>query len=267
MPATQAVDAAGALAAAGVATIWLQEFSGVDPFVRAALYLQAVPDLTVALGVATIHARDPEAMVAAAATLHEAFPGRFLLGLGASHGRLAEARGSSYRRPLSAMRDYLTAMDATARRRVLPPRFLGALGPRMVELAAERTAGVHTYFSPVEHTAAVRAAHPDCWLAPTQLVALSGTGRDAMREYLGFCLGMPNYRNNLHRFGFTEAELDAADDRLVDALVVPDEPESLTARIADQHRAGADHVVLQFIPPPRGEVVIERVTTRAIAPG
>lgn len=267
MSAPDAVAAARTIEAADISTIWLQEFSGVDPFVRAALYLQGTAELTVALGVATIHARDPEAMVAAAATLHEAFPGRFLLGLGTSHRQLAEGRGARYERPLTAMRDYLTAMDAVVGRRKLPPRFLGALGPRMVDLAAEHTGGVHTYFCPVAHTAAVRATHPDSWIAPTQLVALPESWRDGAREYLGFCLGMPNYRNNLRRFGFTASELDSADDRLLDALVVPDEPEALAARVDAHQAAGADHVVLQFIPPPRGEVVLDRVTTRPIAPG
>lgn len=262
LPAPEAVAAAGAIESAGISTIWLQEFSGVDPFIRAALYLQGTSELTVALGVATIHARDPEAMVAAAATLHEAFPGRFLLGLGTSHRQLAEARGGTYQRPLTAMREYLAAMDARAGRRVLPPRFLGALGPRMVELAGAATDGVHTYFCPVTHTAATRAAvGPDAWIAPTQLVAPAAAWPESARTYLGFCLGMPNYRNNLARFGFTGAEMDSADDRLLHALVVPDEPAALAGRVAEHLDAGADHVVLQFVPPPAAAVVLGRIRT------
>lgn len=268
LPTQEAVAAARTIEASGVTTIWLQEFSGVDPFVRAALYLQGTAELTVALGVATIHARDPEAMVAAAATLHEAFPGRFLLGLGTSHRQLAEARGGRYERPLSGMRDYLAAMDDAAGRRVLPARFLGALGPRMTDLAASATSGLHTYFCPVAHTAEARAATgAGTWIAPTQLVALAGTWPDAAREYLGFCLAMPNYRKNLRRFGFTDHELDSAADRLLDALVVPDEPAALAERVDGHHAAGADHVVLQFIPPPRAQVVLDRITAQPIAPG
>ena len=108
-PVSEAIAAARDIEAAGLSTIWSQEYSGVDPFIRAALYLQATDRLTVALA-ATIHARDPEAMVAAAATVHEAFGGRFALGLGVSHHYLAEARGTTYERPLSAMRSYLGAM-------------------------------------------------------------------------------------------------------------------------------------------------------------
>jgi probable F420-dependent oxidoreductase len=263
MSAAEAIVAVQSLERSGVGTIWLQEFSGVDPFLRAALYLGATERLTVALGVATIHARDPEAMVAVAATLHEAFPGRFLLGLGASHGHLAATRGGSYARPLSAMRDYLAAMDVAAGKRLLPPRFLGALGPKMLDLAGVATQGVHTYFSPVAHTdAARRSIGPTAWLAPSQMVAHAARGpawRDVARPYLSLCLGMVNYRQNLMRFGFTEADLDGPSDALVDALVVPDEVGALEARLQEHGEAGADHVAVQLVPPPSPSVLLARV--------
>ncbi|MFC5752930.1 TIGR03620 family F420-dependent LLM class oxidoreductase [Actinomadura rugatobispora] len=258
LPVAEAVAAVRDVEHAGIGTVWLQEYSGVDPFVRAALYLQATDRLTVALGVATIHARDPEAMVAAASTLHEAFPGRFGLGLGASHRHLAEARGGAYARPLSAMREYLAAMDAAAGRRTLPPRFLGALGPRMIELAGSATDGLHTYFAPVAHTAAAREAVGDgAWIAPSQMVSIGEP--EAVRHYLQLCLGMPNYRQNLHRFGFSEEDLDTTGDRLVDALAVSDDPSALRTRLDEQRAAGADHVALQLVPPPPSATVLERV--------
>jgi probable F420-dependent oxidoreductase len=263
IPAADATAAATTIERAGIGTIWLQEFSGVDPFVRAACYLGATERLIVALGVATIHARDPEAMVAVASTLHEAFPGRFLLGLGASHRHLAEARGGTYDKPLTAVREYLATMDAVAGRRVLPPRFLGALGPRMVELAGSATAGLHSYFSPVAHTAAARAAiGPEAWIAPSVMVVLGPPSdwRDRVRPYLGLCLGMPNYRANLRRFGFTEADLDDPSDALVDALAVPDDPNAIRDRIDAQRSAGADHVQVQLVPPPPAATVLARVS-------
>ncbi|EFC80498.1 LLM class flavin-dependent oxidoreductase [Parafrankia sp. EUN1f] len=262
LPAAEAIAAVRDLEKAGITTIWLQEYSSLDPFVRAALYLQATERLTIALGVATIHARDPRAMVGAAATLHEAFPGRFALGLGTSHRHLAEARGSTYTKPLTALRDYLAAMETAAgHRNPLPPRFLGALGPKMIELAGTATDGLHTYFCPVAHTAAARAAvGAGPWIAPSQMVALGATETtDELRRYLGLCLGMPNYRANLARYGFTDADFAAASDALVDALAVPDEPAALRARLDDQRAAGADHVVLQLVPPPPAARVLDRV--------
>ncbi len=262
LTAAEAVESAMRLEVAGVGTIWLQEFSGVDPFVRAALYLSATERLTVALGVAVVHGRDPEAMVATASTLEEAFPGRFVLGLGVSHQALVEARGHDYVSPLKAMDAYLRAMDGRLGRRRLPRRILGALGPRMIELGGRRAGGVHTYFSPVAHTAAARAAiGPDAWLAPTQMVALEPAGeawRDGVRGYLQMCLALPNYTRNLKRYGFTDDDLATTSDALVDALLVPDEPDALAERIRAQHEAGADHVVLQIVPPPAAPVVVAR---------
>ena len=263
LSAGDAIATARALEASGITTIWLQEFSGVDPFVRAALYLQGTERLVVALGVATIHARDPEAMVAAASTLHQAFPGRFVLGLGASHQHLAEARGATYETPLRALREYLAAMDAIAGRRFLPPRFLGALGPRMVELAGTATSGLHSYFSPVAHTedARVRVGRGP-WIAPTVMVVMGAAGpdwRDVVRPYFGLCLGMPNYRRNLVRFGFTADDLETTSDALVDALAVPDAPDAIRARVDAQRAAGADHVQVQLVPPPAAVEVLARV--------
>lgn len=270
LPAGEAVATARALEAAGTEVIWLQEFSGVDPFVRAALYLGGTDRLVVALGVATIHGRDPEAMVAAASTLHEAFPGRFLLGLGASHRHLAEARGGSYAKPLTALREYLATMDTIAGRRVLPPRFLGALGPRMVELAGAATGGLHSYFAPVAHTAdARRRVGPTPWIAPSVMVVLGEAGdgwRDRVRPYFALCLGMPNYRANLTRFGLTPCDLDTTADALVDALAVPDDPDAIRERVAAQVEAGADHVQLQLVPPPPADAVLARVTSGLLSP-
>ncbi len=263
LPAAEAVAAVRDVEQAGMGTVWLPEFSGVDPFVRAALYLGATESLTVAFGVATIHARDAEAMVAVASTLHEAFPGRVAFGLGVSHRGLAEARGGTYRSPLATMRTYLTDMAAASGERELPPLFLGALGPKMVEVAATMTAGAHTYFCPVTHTGTVRAAvGVSPWIAPSQMVAIdarAGSWRDGPRRYLGMCLAMPNYRSNLLRLGFSAADLATRSDELVDALVVADQPGPLRERLQLHREAGADHVVLQLVPPPAAATVLERV--------
>ncbi len=263
LPADQATDCVRDLEADGVGAIWLQEFSGVDPFVRAALYLAATTELVVALGVAVVYGRDAEAMVAVASTLENAFPGRFVLGLGVSHRDLVEARGHDYGPPLSVMATYLQDMHGRLGRRRLPLRILGALGPEMMALAGRTTDGVHTYFAPVAHTAWARAVlGPDRWLAPTQMVALGARGaewRESVRPYLQLCLGMPNYTRNLRRFGLTGEDLATTSDALVDALVVPDEPGHIGARLDEQRAAGADHVVVQYVPPASAAVIRDRV--------
>jgi probable F420-dependent oxidoreductase len=266
LPAAEAVSFVQDIESAGIDTVWLQEYSGVDPFIRAALYLSATTRLSVALGVAVVYARDPEAMVAAASTLEEAFPGRFVLGMGVSHRHLVESRGHRFGPPIATMTAYLAAMDVASGERRLPLRVLGALGPKMVELAGAAADGAHTYFSPVAHTALARAVMgSERWLVPTQMVALTQRGsawREGVRRYLGLCLGMPNYVRNLQRFGFTAADLESTSDALVDALVVPDDPQAWRARADEQYAAGADQVVLQLVPPPRAEVVHDWLTGR-----
>jgi probable F420-dependent oxidoreductase len=263
LSAAEAIEFVRQIEASGVRTVWLQEYSGVDPFIRAGLYLSATRSLMVALGVAVIYGRDAEAMVAAASTLEEAFPGRFVLGLGVSHRALVESRGHEFGPPVATMKQYLTSMERVRKQRRAPPRVLGALGPKMVDLAGTSADGVHTYFSPVAHTAAARAAiGPDRWLAPSQMVALADNevqGRQRVRSYLQLCLGMPNYRKNLLRFGLSDLDLTSTSDALVDALVVPDEPTLLQARVDEQRLAGANHVVLQFVPPPAASVIRDRL--------
>jgi probable F420-dependent oxidoreductase len=263
LPSSEAIESVRALEEAGVDTIWLQEFGGPDPFIRAARYLTATARLRVALGVAVIYARDPEATVAAASTLEESFPGRFVLGLGVSHRQLVESRGHRFGPPVPTMASYLRAMSDTQGDRLLPPVVLGALGPRMLELAGAATDGAHTYLPPVSHTAHARAAlGPDRWLAPSQLVAVRpahGAWRDEVRPFLRFCLDMPNYASNLRRHGFSADDIDSISDRLVDAVVVPDDADLLHQRIDDHRSAGADHVVLQFVPQPAARTIPERL--------
>ena len=50
------------------------------------------------------------------------------------------------------------------------------------------------------------------------------------------------------------------------AVTIFAEMSALAARIDAHHAAGADQVVLQFIPPPRAQVVLDRITTGPLAP-
>jgi alkanesulfonate monooxygenase SsuD/methylene tetrahydromethanopterin reductase-like flavin-dependent oxidoreductase (luciferase family) len=97
--------------------------------------------MVVATGIANIWARDPFTMTAAQLTLAEAYPDRFLLGLGVSHARLVEGlRGHQYERPSTAMRRYLDAMDkaAEAYRAVKPGGEAGQGAGRAWPLARRR---------------------------------------------------------------------------------------------------------------------------------
>src|SRR3954471_3679073 len=90
VPAARAQELAAELESLGYAAVWLPEVAGRDPFVHAALLLSATSQLVVGTGIASIWARDAVTMNAAHRSLTEAFPERFLLGLGVSHQNLVE---------------------------------------------------------------------------------------------------------------------------------------------------------------------------------
>ncbi len=257
----------------GWATLWIPEAVGRDPFVSASVMLGATTTLRIATGIVQIHARHPMTTAAAQKTVAEAFDNRFLLGIGVSHGPFIEGiRKLDYSKPYSFMVEYLDAMEGTmymaAEPEESPPLVLAALGPRMLALAAERTAGAHPYFVPPEHTAGAREIMgPDALLAPEQKVCLEtdpDAARSLARENMAMYMGLPNYVNNLHRLGFTEADTTDLSDRLVDAIVAWGDLDAIAARIRAHHDAGADHVAVQVLAP-RGELPIAQWRTLAEA--
>src|SRR5437660_96880 len=171
VPSAEAQRHAVQLEELGFPTLWIAEAVGRDPFVTATLLLSATSRLNVATGIANIYARDAMTMANTQRSLDEAFPGRFLLGLGVSHHHLVDrVRHHDYSRPYSKMVHYLDDMDAALFMAVgpteRPATVLAALGPRMLRLAAEKADGAHPYFVPVEHTAQAREiVGPDAILA------------------------------------------------------------------------------------------------------
>jgi probable F420-dependent oxidoreductase len=210
--------------------------------------LAATSHLAVASGIVSIWAGAPEDVGPAVAALEVGFPGRFLLGIGTSHGPVV----ADYTRPYSKMVAYLDALDALTA--PVPParRVLAALGPRMLELAAARAAGAHPYFVPVEHTARARdILGPGPLLAPEVAVVLETDpvrARELARLYAGTYLGLPNYTQNLRTFGFGDDDIGGGgSDRLIDAVIPWGDAETVAAAVRAHQDAGADHVCLQVV--------------------
>ena len=256
-PANAAKEAAAEIEELGYRSLWLPEAVGREPFVNSALLLSATTELVVATGIASVWARDAQAMASGQLTLNEAFPGRFLLGLGVSHQPMVDLiRGHKYDKPLTKMREYLEAMDkvfyVSPRSDQEPRRVLAALGPKMLELAAATALGAHPYFVPVEHTAFARKILGEGpMLLPEQAVVLStdaSVARAAARAHLSTYLGLQNYTNNLRRFGWGDDDLaDGGSDKLVDAIVAWGDEGAIAARVQAHLDAGADHVCVQVI--------------------
>jgi probable F420-dependent oxidoreductase len=257
------VEAAAELERLGFGALWFPESAASFDIARA--LLEGTSRMVVATGIVSIWKHPPAESAAAHAKLTAAHPGRFLLGLGVSHAFLADGR---YRRPLAKMREYLDDLDAAQPRVPAAERVLAALGPRMLELARDRSAGAHPYLVTPEHTRLAREVlGPDRLLAAEQAVVLE-TGperaRALARQHLAIYLQAPNYTNNWLRLGFTEDDLaGGGSDRLVDALVAWGDPGAIRDRVAQHHEAGADHVCVQVV---TGEFRAPLEEWRALAP-
>lgn len=223
---------------------------GREAFAQHGLMLAATDRIVIGTGIANISTRAAGAMHTGAATLAEAYPGRFLLGLG----------GQSGERPLTHLRGYLDAMDEAARH--LPqlpepgyPRVLAALGPRANELARDRADGVHPFLQPVAHTAAARAAvGPEPLVIPHQALILETDGptaRARLRAILDLGAGAPDspYTKNYHRLGYSEADVAERSDRLIDDILAWGDETAVAARLLAHLDAGADHVLLNPFAP------------------
>jgi probable F420-dependent oxidoreductase len=256
-PAAKAREAVAALEQLGFGAIWFPESVGRESLTSAALLLGATSSMIVATGIANIYARDPVTMAAGQNTLAEAYPGRFLLGLGVSHIPLVEhIRGHTYGKPVASMRTYLDRMDGAPYRAVAtavrPIRVLAALGPQMLRLAAERSSGAHSYFVPPEHTEKARGIlGRGRLLAVEQAVVLerdATKARQTARAHASRYLALPNYVNNLRRLGFTDGELaNGGSDSVIDAIVAWGDMQEIVDRVTAHLAAGADHVCVQAL--------------------
>ena len=266
----EAAEAAGELEDLGYGALWIPDVGG-DVFGSAANLLQATEAVTIATGILNIWMHTPEETAASFDALTTEHGRRFLLGIGVSHAPFIDhvKSAGTYRKPLQQVREYLDGLDAAPSPVPQQDRVIAALGPKMLELAHQRTAGTHPYLVTPEHTATARAAlGAGPVVAVEQGVVLerdADTARGLARQHLATYLGLPNYSNNWKRIGFTDDDLaDGGSDRLVDALYVWGDESTIAKRVQEHHDAGANHVCVQVvIADPRG---FPRDEWRALAP-
>ncbi len=260
LSATEIADTAQRVEGLGYDVLWYPEGIGFETLSFAGFVLGETDRLCAASGIANIYARDAVTARAGHDTLNALYDDRFIMGLGVSHVPLVEGfRGHNYGKPVTTMRAYLDAMDATELS--IPTReaniVLAALGPKMIALAGERTRGAHPYNVTPEHTARAREIlGPDAWLCVEQKVCLTGDGAQARAiaaSVLELYLPWPNYRNNWLSLGFSEEELSGrGSDRFLDAMVASGTASEVRARIQAHLDAGASHVCVQPLDPAGG---------------
>jgi probable F420-dependent oxidoreductase len=212
--------------------------------------LEATSSIILGTGIVNIWQDAPELVAASYHRLEQRFPGRFLLGIGAGHPEAT----TEYRKPYEALVHYLDELDIA--QVPVTRRLLAALGPRVLQLAADRTAGAHPYLTTPEHTARAREIlGPDGLLVPEQKVVLEtdpaaarAIGRPAVaRPYLQ----LTNYLASLRSLGFTDDDLAGeGSDRLIDALVVHGDADTAAAGLRRHLAAGADQVAVRLLTRP-----------------
>jgi probable F420-dependent oxidoreductase len=238
-------EQAAAIDKLGYGGIWIggspaADLEYVDPL------LDATENLQVATGIINVWNSEAGEVAEAYHRVEKAYPGRFLLGIGIGHPEHTE----EYRKPYDVLVSYLDALDAakvpTSR------RVVAALGPKVLELSAKRSAGAHPYLTTPEHTGQARNLIGNTvYLAPEHKVVLStdvGEARTVGREAVDFYLNLSNYLNNWKRLGFTDDDIaKPGSDKLIDAVVAHGTADAVAARLDEHLGAGADHVCIQVL--------------------
>jgi probable F420-dependent oxidoreductase len=241
-------DAAAELEALGYTALWSSGGfgSGLSPHFER--LLASTKHVTVASGIVSIWHTAPAEVASAVGELEVRHPGRFLLGVGASHAPLID----NYARPYSKMVSYLDQLDGQSEAASANRPVLAALGPRMLELARDRALGAHPYFVPAEHTERARGLlGPTPLLAPEVTVVLESDpakARDLARTFTGGYLQLQNYSQNLRSLGFGDQDVEPpGSDRLVDAVVCWGDVDAVAQKVRAHFDAGADHVCIQVV--------------------
>ncbi len=245
--------------ALGYGAVWVggsppAELEWVEPILKATSTLQ------VATGIVNIWTAAAKPVAESFHRIDKAYPGRFLLGIGVGHPEAI----TEYRKPYDALVEYLDRLDdygVPANRRVV-----AALGPRVLQLSAQRSAGAHPYLTTPEHTAQARSLiGPSAFLAPEHKVVLTTEAEKARavtRKALDIYFNLANYRKSWKRLGFSDDDIARpGSDGLVDALVAYGTPDAIAARLKEHHDAGADHVAVQVLT--RGDKLVEALAQLA----
>lgn len=239
-------DLATAVEELGYGAIWLGGAGPDGDLHNVETLLEATTHILIATSIVDMWKYDPGIVAASYHRITSRHPGRFLLGLGVGHPEVTQ----KYHRPLTRTKNYLDHLDLAGVHE--KDRALAGLGPRVLALAGERTAGAIPYLTTVEHTRVARKeVGAGRLLAPECMVLLSDDAdhaRDVGREALSFYLTLSNFSNSMARMGFRESDLrDGGSEPLIDALIAWGNADTIAARIRAHLDSGADHVALQVL--------------------
>lgn len=248
----QSADAAAELDELGYTALWIPDVGQTPVLDSVDHLLSATKDVVIATGILNLWMNEPADVADSYASLTAAHGDRFLMGIGVSHAPLIDAaEPGRYRRPLAATEAFLDAIDAESPPVPVGARVLAALGPKMLELSANRSRGAHPYLVTPEHTRGARevlGAGP--LLLPEQTVILTDDADEARaigKRWIKRYLAMPNYSNSMLRLGFSPDDVTSVSDRLVDSIIAWGDEAAAIARVNEHLAAGADHVCVQVL--------------------
>jgi probable F420-dependent oxidoreductase len=249
-------NSARRIEALGFESVWLLDSFSRDPFIASAFVLGNTTTLKVGTGIATVYSRDAMAMTQARETLSDYYPGRFLMGLGASNETIVRMRGGIWVPPVPKMKAYLEAMTSTQLAHPAPanlaPLHLAAHAPGLQNLALKYASGIITWILPVESVRRSRAhigraleitANFPCILGDDPKVA-----RKIGRDFMSFYISLDYYQRAYASIGFDASDFaNGGSDRLIDAIVAWGSPEKIRERVQAYVEAGATRVVISPI--------------------
>lgn len=249
-------ELATSIEALGYESVWLLDSFSRDPFIAASFILGSTTTLKVGTGVATVYSRDAMAATQARETLSDYYPGRFLMGLGASNEVIVSMRNGQWMPPVQKMSTYLKDMEEVKLAHPTPaepaPLHIAAHAPGLQNLALKHAKGIFTWILPVENIRQARAhVGPELEVTanfPVVLTEDPDEARAVGRAFMTFYIGIPYYQAAYSKIGFSPEDFqDGGSDRLIDAIVAWGSPEKIKARVDEYAAAGASRVVLNPI--------------------
>lgn len=263
LPGKALAETANFVEGLGFESVWLLDSFSRDPYLTASFILGKTERLKVGTGIATVYSRDAMATVQARDTLSEYYPGRFIMGLGASNETIVQMRGGSWKPPVQKMSEYLGAMAQTQLFHPAPeqlaPLHIAAHAPGLQKLALEYASGIITWILPVDSVRSaaqnVRPALEVTVNFPCVLNSDPAAARAIAREFLSAYLKIDYYRAAYSKIGFGPEDFENdGSDRLIDAIVAWGDAAKIKQRVDEYAAAGATRVVLNPIRASRGEV-------------
>lgn len=258
-PAKGVVEAGRFAEQSGYDEVWLPDsarggaddadglLTGRDAFTSLGAMFASTSTVRGAIGVAALPLYQPKSLTMIASSLAELSDDRFTLGVGVSHQELAARHGLEFpKKTVSYMRDWVRELKSRSAGGVAFgggwPVMVAALGPKMVQMAAEEADGLVLNWLTPEHAAisvdAIRAAAPPDRRPEAVLYLRLMRSADARVDAVAY-----DQLDNYHRH-FVAQGLDGPDEVAAATGIPADDIPAARDRIEQYRAAGIDRLCI-----------------------